>query len=193
MSIEACASKWPDRYTLMVEALANKIRRSIFSILQERPNLSFNQLMKNLKIDRASLAYHLGLLLKADLINNFYDKREGVKDHSFYEISAFGKTLAEMLFNKIDRQMELERYNTINFRNVESYTVEPEPAKKVAHKDYKIVKKQKQPEDVDEEPSQIVVVKGDRSTTITEWGTRILEGEEYKKLYSNNFFMIDED
>ncbi len=46
-----------------------------------------------MNITRQKLAYHLQILTNYDIITNFYDKRQGVKDHSFYELSAFGREL----------------------------------------------------------------------------------------------------
>jgi DNA-binding HxlR family transcriptional regulator len=75
------------------QALRNKIRLQIFQILSTRNSCSFNELMKNLNISQPKLAYHLQKLVKFNIITNFYDKRQGVKDHSFYALSDFGRDL----------------------------------------------------------------------------------------------------
>lgn len=174
--------KWPGKFVMMLEALAHRIRRNIFSLLLEHPSLSFNQLMTKLKIERASLAYHLGILRKANLINNFYDKHEGVKDHSFYEISAFGNKIYQELFEKVEHESKLEQYNTINFRNAISYTIEQD-------RQLKAVKAKQQEV---EAPSGIVIVNGDITSKVTVWQTHILSPEENKKLYSLNFLNQNE-
>ncbi|MCK5559713.1 MAG: helix-turn-helix transcriptional regulator [Thermoplasmata archaeon] len=182
MDVEDDNKKWPGKFVMMLEALAHRIRRNIFSLLIEHPSLSFNQLMTKLKIERASLAYHLGILRKANLINNFYDKREGVKDHSFYELSAFGNKIYQELFEKVELESKLEQYNTINFRNAISYTIEHERQLKAA--------KAKQKEG--EVPSEIIIVKGDKTSKVTEWQTQVLNPAENKKLYSLNFLTQNE-
>ena len=75
------------------QALRNPTRQLIFELLSERNNCSFNELLSYLNIPRQKLAYHLQVLTKYNILSNFYDKREGVKDHSFYELSSFGREL----------------------------------------------------------------------------------------------------
>ena len=75
------------------EPLRNKNRQLIFTLLVNRNNLSFNALMLELDIPRQKLAYHLQVMKEYGIISNFYDKREGIKDHSYYELSAFGREL----------------------------------------------------------------------------------------------------
>ena len=75
------------------QALRNKIRLKIFQLLSTRNSCSFNELINNLNISQPKLAYHLQKLVKFNIITNFYDKRQGVKDHSFYALSDFGRDL----------------------------------------------------------------------------------------------------
>jgi predicted transcriptional regulator len=182
MDVDNNNGKWPPEFVVMIDALAHKIRRSIFSLLLEHPSLSFNQIMNTLTIERASLAYHLGILRKAKLINNFYDKREGVKDHSFYEVSTFGKEIYQELFKKVKLGLKLEQYNTINFRNVTTYTIEPKPKAKT------VVDEQSEVKPLE----KVLIVNGNKTSKISEWQTQILKPEEYKKLYRVNFLKQEE-
>lgn len=75
------------------QGLRNQIRQQIFQLLASKNSCSFNELMRNLNITQPKLAYHLQVLVKYNIIINFYDKREGKKDHSFYELSSFGREL----------------------------------------------------------------------------------------------------
>ncbi len=75
------------------QALRNQIRQEIFEQLANHNSCSFNELMNNLNLSRPKLAYHLQVLAKYNIITNFYDKRDGVKDHSFYDLTAFGREL----------------------------------------------------------------------------------------------------
>ena len=74
------------------QALTNKHRQQIFSLLANKNNLSFNELKEKLGLPQSKLAYHLQILIKYNILNNYYDRREGIKDHSFYDIHP------EMLF-----------------------------------------------------------------------------------------------
>ncbi len=80
-------------FTSAAQALRNKFRHQIFSLLAQKNNLSFNDLLKSLNLTRPKLAYHLQILIKYNIIINFYDKRNGVKDHSFYELTDYSKNL----------------------------------------------------------------------------------------------------
>ena len=173
--------KLDQKFVKMSEALANKTRRDIFELLLESPSLSFNQIMKTMNIERASLAYHLKMLTKADLINNFYDKRPDIKDHSYYEISNFGKSVSELLVEKIDKTMELEQFKTVNFRNVSKTNIFTEGTKKRKVPDEK----------VNEETSDIVLVQGDNKFTLSEWKTHTLDDKDNKKLYASKFITED--
>lgn len=75
------------------QALRNGIRQQIFTFLSNRNSMSFNELLGSLNLSRSKLAYHLQIMVDYNIVNNFYDKRPGVKDHSFYELSAFGREL----------------------------------------------------------------------------------------------------
>jgi DNA-binding transcriptional regulator GbsR (MarR family) len=81
------------KFLAAAQALKDPYRQQIFVTLISRNNLSFNDLVHELNISRQKLAYHLQILIKYNIIINFYDKREGIKDHSFYELSSFGKDL----------------------------------------------------------------------------------------------------
>ena len=132
------------------EPLRNKVRQRIFSLLISRNNLSFNELMNHLNISRQKLAYHLQILTNYDIIRNFYDKRSGNKDHSFYELSAFGRELTtgisilrqkqnlQSLDQYIDDKDEKEKIspsanfrtlNQVNYKSYERYLLKHSPTK----------------------------------------------------------------
>ena len=107
------------------QALRNKIRQTIFTLLSSQNSLSFNELMRKLDITRPKLAYHLQILINYNIITNFYDKREGVKDHSYYELSAFGRDLLtsgpffEPQTLKVGENGPIEAFGTsANFRTI---------------------------------------------------------------------------
>lgn len=119
------------------QALQNRFRQQIFSLLNEKNNLSFNDLLKKLNLTRPKLAYHLQILLKNNIITNFYDKREGIKDHSFYELSAFSKDLLiespTRFYDKIEsvektsieKTMHSANFRTIHYVEYKSFKDKP--------------------------------------------------------------------
>jgi hypothetical protein len=107
------------------QALNDPFRQHIFVTLISKNSLSFNDLVHELNISRQKLAYHLQILIKYNIIINFYDKREGVKDHSFYELSSFGKDLllgspAKSQENEIDLTISQKKQTlkSNNFRTI---------------------------------------------------------------------------
>ena len=129
------------------QALRNKFRQQIFSLLTTRNNLSFNDFLQNLNIARPKLAYHLQILTEQNIIKNFYDKREGVKDHSFYELSSFGRELftgspptknvqQQITEQESNEQMQEPPDMTSNFRTVQQAkykSYEHVPLKRTEH------------------------------------------------------------
>jgi predicted transcriptional regulator len=110
------------------QALQNKIRQQIFFLLTNRNNLSFNELKQNLNVTQPKLAYHLQVLINNNIIINFYDKRKGVKDHSFYELSAFSKELITGIFvqpqqmspsDKVENSKDENFGTSSNFRTIQ--------------------------------------------------------------------------
>lgn len=63
----------------------------ILTLLQQNQDLSFSQLRYKSGLDRSSLTKCLNRLQSRNLVENFYEKREGTKDHSFYRLTTEGK------------------------------------------------------------------------------------------------------
>jgi predicted transcriptional regulator len=90
-----------NRLSWSAQGLRNQIRQQIFQTLATKNSCSFNELKSYLNIPQPKLAYHLQILIKNNIITNFYDKREGIKDHSFYDLTAFGRELLSDLSSPI--------------------------------------------------------------------------------------------
>lgn len=73
--------------------LNQPIRKQVLAILHESGPISFKSLTERLGIERAALAYHLRILRRAGLCENFYDRLEDSQAHSFYRLTAFSKWL----------------------------------------------------------------------------------------------------
>ena len=97
--------------------------------------------------------------------------------------------------------IEFEQHNIINFRNVRSYTIERRIAQSAGFTEDKNTKKgmkvknissnQKDSlSDKQSEDLEILVIHGDETSIVSEWKTQILNPNEYKKLYSINFFTL---
>jgi len=59
----------------ILRALDNDTRLKILAVLQAEPNLSFNDIARKTGIERGALAYHLGVLKQAGLVELKYERR----------------------------------------------------------------------------------------------------------------------
>jgi len=81
------------RMLIIFSALDNEDRlRIIFTIFNE-PDISFNDIAKKTGIDKSALAYHLGVLKRAGLVEMEYQKRG--KKLTKYRITDEGKKILE--------------------------------------------------------------------------------------------------
>lgn len=80
-------------FAYIYKMLHHEIRNNIVAELNSEDMLSFNVISERLRVDRAALAYHLRLLKQVGLIENFYHKREGSKNHSYYRLTSFARWL----------------------------------------------------------------------------------------------------
>ena len=69
------------------------LRRQILEILSREKAVSFKSLTRLIGVEKAALAYHLRILKKAGLIENFYDRIENSRSHSYYKLTAFSNWL----------------------------------------------------------------------------------------------------
>jgi predicted transcriptional regulator len=123
-----------NRLLFSAQALRNQIRQQIFLLLSNKNSCSFNEIYSQLEISRPKLSYHLQILTKYNIISNFYDKRQGVKDHSFYELTHFGRELVlekslplqaqQSQSLQINPEQYLEDSNNINFRTINNVKYE---------------------------------------------------------------------
>ncbi|RLE67600.1 MAG: hypothetical protein DRJ34_04505 [Thermoprotei archaeon] len=80
-------------------ALDNKYRLKAILLIYRNPGISFNELARKIGIQRGLLAYHLGVLKAANLIN-INPQREGRK-LSHYYLTEEGEKLLRQILNNI--------------------------------------------------------------------------------------------
>ena len=69
-------------------AIDNDYRLNVFTRLHDEPDIAFNDLAKKLMINRALLAYHVGVLKDVGLIESTYERRS--KKSSKYRLTDEG-------------------------------------------------------------------------------------------------------
>lgn len=76
-------------------ALDNDLRLKAVFEIDDKPDISFNELSRKLKIERGLLGYHLGVLKAAGLVNVDYERRS--KETSKYRLTEEGEKVLEKL------------------------------------------------------------------------------------------------
>lgn len=69
-------------------AIDNDYRLNVLTRLRDEPDIAFNDLAKKVRIDRALLAYHVGVLKDVGLIESKYERRS--KKSSKYRLTDEG-------------------------------------------------------------------------------------------------------
>ncbi len=79
-------------------ALDNPIRLRAFRLIHESPGVPFNQIAKHIRIESGLLAYHMGVLRAAGVVDVTYE-RDG-RQVTSYRLGARGEELFSELFRK---------------------------------------------------------------------------------------------
>lgn len=90
-------------------AIRNKVRLAILFILEKNENISFSELHEKLIfngyiISKSMLAYHLGVLSGANLIENKYSRKQ--KKLTQYKLTPIGKKILEIIKKMETRKTE---------------------------------------------------------------------------------------
>ena len=90
-------------------AIRNKVRLAILFILEKNENISFSELHEKLIfngyiISKSMLAYHLGVLSGANLIENEYNRKQ--KKLTQYKLTPIGKKILEIVKKMETRKTE---------------------------------------------------------------------------------------
>lgn len=63
------------------DTLDNFVRGQIYGYIKTNPGITYNQILKNLKIKNGTLSYHLKMLEKMEMVKS---RREGIRYRAFY-------------------------------------------------------------------------------------------------------------
>ena len=84
----------------ILRALDNNTRLRILAVLLAEPNLSFNDIARKTRIERGALAYHLGVLRRAGLVELKYERRSK-KITQYYLTEKAKDVLAKLGLDKV--------------------------------------------------------------------------------------------
>ena len=79
-------------------ALDNPIRLRAFRLIHESPGVPFNEIAKRIRIESGLLAYHMGVLKAAGVVDVTYE-REG-RQVTSYRLAGRGEELFSELFHR---------------------------------------------------------------------------------------------
>jgi DNA-binding transcriptional ArsR family regulator len=85
---------------IIYSALDNEDRLKILFTIFNEPDISFNDISKKTDIDRSALAYHLGVLKRAGLVEMECQKRG--KKLTKYRITEEGKKILKKVLKELD-------------------------------------------------------------------------------------------
>ena len=86
-------------------ALDNKVRLKALKAISEEPGMSFNSISRKANVERGLLAYHLGVLKAAGLVDVRY--RRTSKKTSEYNLTQLGKKHLQDLFPKAEPEKKM--------------------------------------------------------------------------------------
>jgi DNA-binding transcriptional ArsR family regulator len=88
----------PSEVRSTIKLLSDDTRFAIVLILLKEGSKSFSELAMTLGVPKNALSHHLKVLSRAALIKNYYAKRDGIEDFSFYGSTDLSKDFLEKLF-----------------------------------------------------------------------------------------------
>lgn len=90
--------KFPLEINRALDALGQENRRTIITVIVNKKNICFSDLIDYTNLNSSTLSFHLKELMKASLIKNFYSKSENPgRKYSYYELTDFGKDICKAL------------------------------------------------------------------------------------------------
>jgi DNA-binding transcriptional ArsR family regulator len=93
--VEMAIKEMPQEILSPLKLLADDTRLAIVLTLLKRGDMTFSQLLQVLKVPRNVLSHHLRLLVRAALVRNYYVKKEGASEYSFYGSTSTSKDFVD--------------------------------------------------------------------------------------------------
>jgi predicted ArsR family transcriptional regulator len=90
----------------MIEAIGHQMRFDILAVLINHDDLSLTRLAELLKTTPQNLQPHVKKLELGGLVQNFFQKREGRREYSFYQLTNFGQKIVPIVLKIKDAYNE---------------------------------------------------------------------------------------
>ena len=93
MNIDSSLDQIPDDFSLLLKALGHETRLKILLLLVNHDSPSLSKLARSLKESNSLVLNHLNKLEVAGVVQNFIQKKEGIREFSFYEVTEYGEKI----------------------------------------------------------------------------------------------------
>ena len=120
---------FPDELRRAIHGCDDEIRQGILTHLILNKKTTYSQIKGSLELTNGNLNHHLNLLMNGDLITKYNQKLDDSSDYSYYEITAYGKTFVNNLFEslqlkpKVLEASQYRRYGQLVKRSYEQALV----------------------------------------------------------------------
>lgn len=106
-SVKKYSNVFPNEIKRAIEGLDNEVRYAIVSLLLQRGEASFTEIIDELKIDNRSFSNHVKKLIAGGLVQNFIRKGDIREKYSFYRLTPFGYNFLRSLFKSLEPNTEM--------------------------------------------------------------------------------------
>lgn len=127
---EEYAEYIPEEIRISIASLNNQVRQAILVLLNNRGELSFADIQKELNLDKIKLNFHLKNLFSSALIDHYYKHEVGNQKYSYYSVSQLGKRVLTSLIQAfippspiVQDVTPLERYQEYRMDGLRAYNI----------------------------------------------------------------------
>lgn len=99
---EQYAREVPEEIKRAINATDNETRLGILVALLKHGEMTFSQLKEMTRLNQSTFNSHLKILMKSALITNYFRKRIGVGDYSYYDVTDFGEAFLDGLYGSLE-------------------------------------------------------------------------------------------
>ncbi len=106
-AVKKYADVFPNEIKRAVDGIDNEVRYAIVSLLLQRGEASFTDIVKELKIDNRSFSNHIKKLVAGGLVQNFIKKGDFREKYSYYRLTPYGYNFVRCLFKSLEPNPEI--------------------------------------------------------------------------------------
>jgi len=92
----------PEDVRTTMKILCDDTRYAIVLTLLKNGEMSFSKLKETLGISNNALSHHIKVLIQAALVKNYYAKRTGSDEYSYYDTTLLSRDFIDNLFKTIE-------------------------------------------------------------------------------------------